>query len=453
MIETLSMPLLYLLALIAMGPIAQSQSASSRPNDCREWRQCQQQALEARERGEYEKFHDLAWRTVQTGPPRDPMLMYLLARAQSLSGRPHDALVMLNRLADTGFPMDAATNDDFSTVRALSDWPRLEARLTPGATPPSPVAPPAGGAPAAAGNATAASNSTARTMTNPTGLFKAEDALSLSAALEPAGLAYDGVSGRFVVGDRRERKLVVLDERSHHAVDLVRAASAGFYQITAIEIDTRRGDLWVVSADQSNNGASPATALNRLQLVSGRPIDMMPVPDNLKPARLDDVAVTNDGVVFVLDTLGKRILRLDGKTKNFAVVATLSLDGPTSIAPADDRTIFVAHALGIARVDTSTGAASPLREPTDVSLSGFKHIRRGPSSLIGIQQMADGGRRAVSIRLNGGRAVGLDVIEPDLPRTDPPVATLSSGDFYFLTRKPPQDGKDAEVVVKRVRLR
>jgi hypothetical protein len=445
MAETLSMPLLYLLVVIAFGPTPHAQSSSSQSADCREWRQCQQMALEARERGEYERFHDLAWRTVQTGPPRDPMLMYLLARAQSLSGRPHDALVMLNRLADQGVPTDAATNDDFRAVRTLPGWPPLEARLTPGATAPAPA--PAGGAPAAA------SNSPARPVPSSTGLFKAEDALSLSAALEPAGLAYDGVSGRFVVGDRRERKLVVLDERSHHAVDLVRAASAGFYQITAIEIDTRRGDLWVVSADQSNNGASPATALNRLQLVSGRPIDMMPVPDNLKPARLDDVAVTTDGVVFVLDTLGKRIFRLGSKTKSFAVVATLSFDGPTSIAPADDRTIFVAHASGIARVDSSTGAASPLREPTDVSLSGFKHIRRGPSSLIGIQQMADGARRAVSIRLNGGRAVGLDVVEPDLPRTDPPVATLSSGDFYFLTRRPPQDGKEGELVVKRIRLR
>jgi hypothetical protein len=355
--------------------------------------------------------------------------------------------VMLNRLADMSVPIDAATNDDFRAARTLPDWPQLEARLTPGASPPSPAGAPGVGAP------TAASNSTARTVTNPTRLFKAEDALSLSAALEPAGLAYDGVSGRFVVGDRRERKLVVLDERSHHAVDLVRASSAGFYQITAIEIDTRRGDLWVVSADQSNNSTSPATALNRLQLVSGRPIDMMPVPDNLKPARLDDVAVTTDGVVFVLDSLGKRILRLDNKTKHFAVVATLSFDGPTSIAPADDRTIFVAHASGIARVDSSTGAASAVSEPADVSLSGFKHIRLGPSSLIGIQQMPDGGRRAVSIRMNGGRAVGLDVVEPDLPRTDPPVATLSSGDFYFLTRRPPQDGKEAELVVKRVRLR
>ena len=40
----------------------------------------QQLALAAADRGEFEKFHDLAWRTIQTGPRGDPSLMYLLAR-------------------------------------------------------------------------------------------------------------------------------------------------------------------------------------------------------------------------------------------------------------------------------------------------------------------------------------------------------------------------------------
>ena len=47
-------------------------------------------------------FHDLAWRAVQKGKPNDPDLMLLLARAQSLSGRPGDALVMLGRIVDLG---------------------------------------------------------------------------------------------------------------------------------------------------------------------------------------------------------------------------------------------------------------------------------------------------------------------------------------------------------------
>src|SRR5262245_9197775 len=72
------------------------------PQLCSEWRECRQMALDAAASGQYELFHDLAWRTVQTGPRNDPALMFLLARAQALSNRPHDALVMLQRLADKG---------------------------------------------------------------------------------------------------------------------------------------------------------------------------------------------------------------------------------------------------------------------------------------------------------------------------------------------------------------
>ncbi|MGH9331424.1 MAG: hypothetical protein ACRD09_13360, partial [Vicinamibacterales bacterium] len=90
--------------------------------DCAEWRECRAAALEAAGRGDYEAFHDLAWRAVQKGPPRDPDLMYLVARAQSQSGRPADALVMLRRLAEMGVATDAASNEDFDRVRALAGW-------------------------------------------------------------------------------------------------------------------------------------------------------------------------------------------------------------------------------------------------------------------------------------------------------------------------------------------
>src|SRR3954464_12060931 len=103
--------------LIALSGTAfsEQQATPQPPRDfgCTEWRACRELALAAADRGDYETFHDLAWRAVQTGPPKDPALMYLLARAQALSGRPHDALVMLERLAEMRVPSDAATNDDF----------------------------------------------------------------------------------------------------------------------------------------------------------------------------------------------------------------------------------------------------------------------------------------------------------------------------------------------------
>ena len=121
--------LLVLLVSMAGRSVAGSPATAQSPRDfgCTEWRDCRQLALAAADRGDYETFHDLAWRAVQTGPPKDPALMYLLARAQALSGRPHDALVMLQRLAEMGVPSDAATNDDFSRTRQLPGWPEVSA--------------------------------------------------------------------------------------------------------------------------------------------------------------------------------------------------------------------------------------------------------------------------------------------------------------------------------------
>src|SRR5262249_45016555 len=108
--------------LVILASMAAQQPASGPAATCHEWHDCQRLALEAYAHGEYEHFHDLAWRTVQTGPPRNAELMYLLARAQSLSGRPHDSLVMLGRLAEVGFITEAATDDDFRAVRQLRQW-------------------------------------------------------------------------------------------------------------------------------------------------------------------------------------------------------------------------------------------------------------------------------------------------------------------------------------------
>ena len=99
------------------------------PPDCADVRTCRQQAMDAAATGDYERFHDLAWRVVQKGRPNDPESMYMLARAQSLSGRPTDAYVMLDRLTEMRVATDAATNNDFERVRALKDWPTLEAKM------------------------------------------------------------------------------------------------------------------------------------------------------------------------------------------------------------------------------------------------------------------------------------------------------------------------------------
>ncbi len=59
---------------------------------------CRALAVEAQQRQDFETFHDLAWAAYRKGRANDPEMMLLVARAQSLSGRPGDALVMLERV-------------------------------------------------------------------------------------------------------------------------------------------------------------------------------------------------------------------------------------------------------------------------------------------------------------------------------------------------------------------
>jgi hypothetical protein len=502
------MPLpLLLLALLASSSAVQ---AVPPPADCHEWHECRDRALEAAARHDYEEFHDWAWRTVQTGPKHDAANLFMLARAQSLSGRPHDALVMLERLAEMGVATDAASNDDFRSVRTLDGWPAVRslifvvglsgpaidpatlassvfatqpaprarktarqsrpvvARSKPVPAPPTPpaaaasasdtlaAAPTSDARPTPESTPNAAEASSAAASTRPPSKREVEDILRIaSRSFAPAGLAYDRVSGRFVLADRDDRKLLILDERSKHVVDLVDAASAGFYEITALEIDARRGDLWVVSANAAPSKDEPATLLHKLQLVSGRPLATLPLPRRFGPARFVDVAVSASGTVFVLDTSAGRIFVLPPGGRRFDTTASLALESPVSLAPVDDRILYVAHADGLVRVDRVTGRASAVRAAKTTPLSGLEHIRWDRNGLVAIQRMSSDERRVVSIALPGAgqRATALTVIQSAVPLVDPTTLTVSEGDIYFLTRERQTSGSDGEMVVRRARVR
>jgi hypothetical protein len=435
-------------SLVAAAPASQP----APDGGCTEWRECRQIALAAADRGEYEMFHDLAWRAVQTGPRNDPALMYLLARAQALSGRQHDALVMLQRLADMGIPSNAVTNDEFRYARELPGWPAVAARIERINSDPSSAVPvPTTGAATSPPPAPAPAETRAPI---------AEAVRFSTGRFTVGGLAYDAVSQRFLFGDRVGRKVLVVGEGSNHPVDLVRAESAGFHEISAVEIDAKRGDLWVASTAPD----AAAGTLHRLQLVSGRPLRKFPIGADFEPVRLVDLAVTPSGAVLLLDARSRQLLVLRSGATSLERVARIDAAEPASVAAEGDELLaYVAHRDGVSRIDLQKGTMTAVAAPKSVSLARIERIRRYRGALIAVQVDTDGSRRIVRLDLNAGGSAVIrgTTLEASIPAAADTHLTISGDELLYVASVPgnsasPSDqppGGTTEFVAYRLRIR
>jgi hypothetical protein len=265
-----------------------------------------------------------------------------------------------------------------------------------------------------------------------------------------------------VFGDRHGRKLRVVGEGLDHAVDLVRSESAGFFDVCALAIDTRRGDLWVASA----NAEGTTATLHKLQLVSGRPLLAVPFAAEGAPIVPVDLAVTTDGAVLALDGSGG-LHRLRPGASTIETAVRLPVGRATSLAAgASDSVWFVAHETGLSRVDLPSRGVAALGSPKDVSLAAFENIRSYREGLVGVQADADGVRRIVRLELNGSRRSVRTATTFDT-RIDAgagPVFLAVSGDaLSFITTGPQPSSptpagasparEPADLVVRRFRLR
>jgi hypothetical protein len=420
--------------------------------DCRDVAECRQLALEARSREEFELFHDLAWRAFQKGPKNDPELMTLVARAQSQSGRPHDALVMLGRLADMKVMTDAATSDDFRRVRELPGWPELQARIaaidTPSATVLAPPASAAAPSPKAIAPATPKAAPRDEPEKTPSAAVVGEPGEALrftTPPFTPGGLAYDAVSNRFIVGDRDSRKLSVVGERSHNVSNLASSDTAGFGAIAALAIDPREGDLWVVSSDDGS------ASVHKLQLISGRVFFTVQSPGGTA-ARFADVSVTPQSTVIALDDVGRRLFRVRPKSKELEVGRVLEVQNPASIAAPSDSIVYVAHPKGIARVDLASGSERAVRARNRIDLSGLTWIRPYRNGLVGVQRTEGDVFRIVRITLDaaGTSATALSVLDKDVAMAAPAAAAVAGDTLYYLSVP---SAESTEKIVRRVKLR
>jgi hypothetical protein len=410
--------------------------------DCTSAEQCRALALDAIARQDYERAHDFAWRVVQTSPrrDRDPAAMSLLARAQSLSGRGYDALIMLGRLVDLGVIIDDVdTSDDFRRVRDYPEWPQLLERITAlrasvGAT----SATGAAGA-AATTEPTRAANASVsllvprrdkRNWLTPLAAPAARlapvapvtAALPLPSSIaSPGALAYDAVSARFIVADASSDLLHVVSETSGNATNLVGRGWSGGLRMTALAIDRQTGNLWLAG---SGTGAS----VYRLQLISGRLLQTFAAPGEGGEAELIALVTSATGV-FALDGTGRRILTLAPDREALQVFATLPADiVPTGMA-SSGASLYVAHTAGVLRIDSRSKAQRALAVAKGIDVSSLHSLAWHKGALLAIQRQSAPVAVRVQLNARGTAATGLDVLAPAAAS----AAALSGDAYYYLT--------------------
>jgi hypothetical protein len=274
------------------------------------------------------------------------------------------------------------------------------------------------------------------------------------------GLAYDPVSRRFLVGDRLGRKLMVVADGANHAVDFVRAASAGFRDITAIEIDDKRGDLWVVSAATPADGVA---TLHKLQLVSGRPLKSFPIAAGPEPVTIADLAVTPAGAVLVLDSEGQLLALQPGRMAAEAVMKIESVEPVSVAAGSEPGIVYVAHRDGVSRIDLHARTATRVTAPASISLAHLRQIRWRRHALFAIRGEPDGTHRIIRFDLStNGRAVTRStILEGPTPLAGQTFVAISGDELVYMVDSSkdsvgrPQQGASGTVdfVAYRVPLR
>lgn len=246
-----------------------------------------------------------------------------------------------------------------------------------------------------------------------------------STQFSPGGLAYDAVSLRFVIGDALARKLMVVGVGGHAPTDMVRADSAGFEDVAAVEIDAERGDLWVAGA---------AGRLHRLQLISGRPLKVYAPAPALGEVRLLDLAVTPTGGVLGLDGAGRRILRLPRGGDQWQLVMPLET-AATSFALQGDNILFVAHAEGLTRLDLRSRTSRSVPPPDGLDLRRLEQVRSHHGRLVVVQGSEDDTWRIVRLTLDvsGRRMTEATVIdEQHGDRPVRPFVAIAQDELYYL---------------------
>src|SRR6267143_892073 len=246
--------------------------------------------------------------------------------------------------------------------------------------------------------------------------------------LVPEGLAYDAKQNLFYLGSLHRKKIVKIDSEGRVS-DFVPAGRYALLPVVGIRVDPTDGTVW----------ADTFLDAGRTELVhfdsAGKLLGRFAPKDSAKHG-FNDLVVRKNGEVITTDSLNNKVFRLDPHSGAFlALPVYRTLFYPNGISLADDdRSLYVADAVGIVKVDLadySSRDVDPGPRNTTATADGL-YWHNG--SLIAVQN-GMGSPRVAAFKLSkdGDRVTQVTVLENRTQFTAlPTTGAIRGNDFYFI---------------------
>ena len=253
--------------------------------------------------------------------------------------------------------------------------------------------------------------------------------------LAPEGITYDPADKSFYVSSISKHKIVRLAPDGS-ATDFKSSGQDGLGSTLGMKVDAKRRYLWVTSDLFDGDPKGSRFALHQYDLNTGA-LRFKHAAANGAEGFLNDVALNSKGEAFTTNTATGEVFRASPDRDGLELFLPRDSVGQANgiaLSP-DDKVLFVAGRIGVARVDVATKQFKLLSKPLNISDAGLDGLYFHKGALIGIQNPDLHPSRVVRYVLNPqwDAITSAEVLESYSPLAELPTTGTIVGDLlYFM---------------------
>ncbi len=250
------------------------------------------------------------------------------------------------------------------------------------------------------------------------------------------GVAYDATKKVLYLSSIYKRKIISITQDGK-IQNFAKEKQDGLLGVLGMEVDEKRRHLWVCTGWSGRNDILDIKeekeiipAILKYNIDSGNLIKKYAATDTIKHL-FNDLTVHSNGDVFITDTFGGKVYTVHHEQDELSSFSDVYLY-PNGITLSDDgKDLFIAHYLGLDKIDLQTGRRIQMTSPENITLVFIDGLTFYKNTLIAHQGSTLGGIYQFSLSSTRERVISKKAIELFNPLFEFPTTGEIAGDTYF----------------------